>query len=51
MPPSKSGPRAAGPERLITAFAPEGAPLHQWTRAWDCYADWLDVVAAPAPAT
>lgn len=36
--------RAAGPERLITAFAPEGAPLHQWTRAWDCYADWLDGV-------
>lgn len=36
--------RADGPERLITAFAPDGAPLRQWTRAWDCYADWLDHV-------
>lgn len=36
--------RADGPERLLTAFAPDGAQLRQWTGAWACYADWLDHV-------
>ena len=34
--------RAAGPERLITAFDDGGAPVRQWTSPWACYADWLD---------
>lgn len=34
--------RDAGPARLITAFAADGAPVRQWTSAWVCYAEWLD---------
>ena len=33
---------ADGPARLITAYDGEGTVVRQWTRAWDCYADWLD---------
>lgn len=40
--------RADGPERLLTAFAPDGAQLRQWTGAWTCYADWLDHVIGSA---
>ncbi|MFD4422216.1 glycosyltransferase [Agromyces sp. NPDC058484] len=36
--------RADGPKRLITAFAPGGEPVRQWTTPWACYADWLDGV-------
>ena len=36
--------RADGPERLITAYGPDGEPVRQWTSAWSCYADWLDGV-------
>ena len=36
--------RPTGPRRLITAYDGGGAPVHQWTSAWDCYADWLDGV-------
>lgn len=31
-----------GPARRITAYDADGAAARQWTRAWDCYADWLD---------
>ncbi|WP_187432545.1 glycosyltransferase [Agromyces mariniharenae] len=35
---------AAGPSRRITTYDAGGAVLRQWTRAWDCYAEWLDGV-------
>ncbi|MGW4929202.1 glycosyltransferase [Agromyces sp. NPDC004153] len=35
---------AAGPSRRITTYDADGAVLRQWTRAWDCYAEWLDGV-------
>jgi poly(glycerol-phosphate) alpha-glucosyltransferase len=33
-----------GPTRRITAYDVDGAVARQWTRAWHCYADWLDDV-------
>ncbi len=35
---------ATGPSRRITTYDGDGAVLRQWSRAWDCYADWLDGV-------
>lgn len=32
------------PQRLITAYGPDGEPVRQWTSAGACYAEWLDRV-------